>query len=60
MPNPPVDEVFQPTNVEPVLTKFPVLPGTVGDEYSFVVIVDGREPVVGVLPLNVMFKFHIA
>jgi hypothetical protein len=32
----------------------------VGDENSLLVIVDGTEPVVGVLPLNVMFRFHIA
>ena len=57
---PPVDDVFQPTNVNPVFTRLPVLPGMVGDENSLLVIVDGTEPVVGVLPLNVMFRFHIA
>jgi hypothetical protein len=56
----PSANVFQPTKVKPVFVRFPVLPGRVGDCDSFVVIVEGTVPVVGVFPLKVILRFHIA
>jgi hypothetical protein len=56
----PSANVFQPTKVRPVFVRFPVLPGRVGDCDSFVVIAEGTVPVVGVFPLKVMLRFHIA
>ena len=59
MPSP-VFKVFQPTNTNPFLTRFPVLPGRVTKLYSLLVIALGTEPAVEPVPLKETVRFHIA